>query len=60
MKAMLKFALALIFLLTGSIAYALIRKLRHGGPFIEQNGEPRSLREFAERRRVARVSHDQR
>lgn len=57
---MLKFALALIFLLTGSIAYALIRKLRHGGPFIEQNGEPRSLREFAERRRVARVSHDQR
>ncbi|MBW5438473.1 hypothetical protein FXB41_28035 [Bradyrhizobium canariense] len=59
--AMLKFLLALIFLLVGSIAYALIRKARHGGPLIEEvNEEPRSLRELAERRREDREAQQRR
>jgi hypothetical protein len=48
---MLKLALGLIVLLVGSVAYAVIRKVRRGGPLIEQDGEPHSLRELVERRR---------
>lgn len=48
---MLKLALGLIVLLVGSIAYAVIRKVLYGGPLLEQDGEPHSLRELVERQR---------
>jgi hypothetical protein len=50
-KAMLKLALGLILLLFGSAIFAVVRKARHGGPIIPQNGQPHSLREFVERQR---------
>jgi hypothetical protein len=49
---MIKFALGLIVLLIGSMIFAVVRKVRHGGPIIEQDGEPHSLREMVERKRA--------
>jgi hypothetical protein len=49
---MLKLALGLILLLIGSMILAGVRKVRHGGPIIEQDGEPHSLKELVERRRA--------
>jgi hypothetical protein len=48
---MIKFALGLIVLLVGSVIFAVLRKARYGGPLIETDGEPHSLREMVERRR---------
>jgi hypothetical protein len=56
---MIKFALGLIVLLIGSVAFALIRKARYGGPIIERDGEPRSLSEMVERQRYERQRQEQ-
>jgi hypothetical protein len=51
---MLKLALGLIVLLIGAVVFAIIRKARYGGPLIEQDGTPRTLREVVEQRRSGR------
>ena len=53
---MIKFALGLIVLLVGSGIYAILRKMRYGGPLIEQDGSPRTLREVVERRRSEKTA----
>jgi hypothetical protein len=57
---MLKFGLGLILLLIGSIVFAILRKMRYGGPLIEQDGSPRTLREVVERRRSEKTAQGSR
>lgn len=55
-KEMVKFALGLILLLLGSIIFAVYRKARYGGPVIDEDGAPHSLKELVERRRSERTA----